>query len=155
MPDKYKPPYEFSTHIGAACAAPDLLISDVWMPGLSVVDLAAQIKAECPEGKILLFSGPATTQNFLKDASSQDNTFQSLQKPVHQFVMLKSIGAVAAESPQEGATDPPDATTHRNIMNAPENQATVRPVRRIGHNPRPALRLTASRSREPGVLDLV
>ena len=78
--------------------APDLLISDVLMPGLSGVDLAIQIKAECPECQILLFSGQATTHDLLKDARSQGNNFQLLQKPVDPSVILLSIEALTTES---------------------------------------------------------
>jgi DNA-binding NtrC family response regulator len=82
----------------AQLRAPDLLISDVLMPGLSGVDLAIQIKAECPECKILLFSGQATTHDLLKDARSQGNNFQLLQKPVDPSVFLLRIEALTTES---------------------------------------------------------
>jgi DNA-binding NtrC family response regulator len=77
----------------ARSRAPDLLISDVAMPDFSGVDLAIQIKAECPECRILLFSGHATSQDLLKDARGQGHDFQLLRKPVHPSVMLLSIGA--------------------------------------------------------------
>jgi DNA-binding NtrC family response regulator len=82
----------------AQLRAPDLLISDVLMPGLSGVDLAIQIRAECPECKILLFSGQATTWDLLEDAHSQGHYFELLQKPVHPSVILMSIEALEAES---------------------------------------------------------
>jgi DNA-binding NtrC family response regulator len=82
----------------AQSKAPDLLISDVLMPGLSGVDLAIQIRTECPECKILLFSGQATTHDLLKDARRQGNTFELLQKPVQPSAMLKSIEALTTES---------------------------------------------------------
>jgi CheY-like chemotaxis protein len=72
----------------ARSSAPDLLISDVLMPGLSGVDLAIQIKAQCPACKVLLFSGQATTRDLLKDARIQDHTFQVLQKLVDPCAML-------------------------------------------------------------------
>jgi DNA-binding NtrC family response regulator len=85
--------------LAAAMAnAPDLLISDVAMPGLSGIDLAIQIKAVCPACKILLFSGHATNQDLLKDARGQVNTFQLLQKPVHPSVMLSNIRALTLRS---------------------------------------------------------
>jgi CheY-like chemotaxis protein len=78
--------------------APDLLVSDVAMPGLSGVDLAIQIKGQYPECKILLFSGQAATLDLLKDARSQGHSFQLLQKPVHPSVMLSTIGELATEN---------------------------------------------------------
>jgi DNA-binding NtrC family response regulator len=81
--------------LGAAQAsAPDLLISDVAMPGLSGVDLAIRIKAQCPACKILFFSGHATNHDLFKDVRGQVNTFQLLQKPVHPSVMLSNVRAL-------------------------------------------------------------
>jgi DNA-binding NtrC family response regulator len=82
----------------ALASAPDLLISDVAMPGLSGIELAIQIKAACPACKILLFSGHATAQDLLKDACGQGNTFRLLQKPVHPSVMISNVEALTAES---------------------------------------------------------
>ena len=82
----------------ARSEAPDLLISDVAMPGLSGIDLAIQMKAQYPECKILLFSGQAATEDLLKEARSQGHIFPLLQKPVHPSVILSRIGALAAES---------------------------------------------------------
>ena len=92
----------FTSPLEALAAArsrpPDLLISDVAMPGLSGVDLAIQMKAQYPECKILLFSGQAATEDLLKDARSQGHIFPLLQKPVHPSIILSRIGALAAES---------------------------------------------------------
>jgi DNA-binding response OmpR family regulator len=81
----------------AQSRAPDLLITDVAMPHLSGVDLAIQIKAECPECKILLFSGQASTRDLLEDARRRGHDFQLLQKPVHPAAMLARIKALAEE----------------------------------------------------------
>ena len=81
---------------------PDLLISDVLMPGLSGVDLAIQIRAECPDCKVLLFSGQASTQDLLDDARRQGHDFQLLQKPVHPAEMLRSLKALEEESDLPG-----------------------------------------------------
>jgi CheY-like chemotaxis protein len=82
--------------------APDLLISDVAMRGISGIDLAIQMKAQYPECKILLFSGQAATQDLLEDARNQGHNFQLLDKPVHPSAMLSRVGAFAAESDLSG-----------------------------------------------------
>ena len=82
----------------ARLKAPDLLISDVAMPGISGIDLAIQIKMQYPACKILLFSGQAATLDLLEEARSQGHDFQLLEKPVHPSTMLAKIGALAAGS---------------------------------------------------------
>ncbi len=71
---------------------PDLLISDVAMPGLSGIDLALQIRARRPECQILLFSGHAATQDLLENARHQ--SFHLLLKPVHPCELLAELGAL-------------------------------------------------------------
>jgi len=70
---------------------PDLLISDVVMPQLSVVDLAIRIQAECPTCKVLLFSGQAATANLLKTAHERGHDFRLLAKPIHPSDLLSEI----------------------------------------------------------------
>jgi DNA-binding NtrC family response regulator len=90
----------------AQSRAPDLLITDVAMPGLSGVDLAIQIKAVCPACKILLFSGHPSNHDLLKDARGQVNTFQLLQKPVHPSVMLSNVRALTMKRSFAGRKSP-------------------------------------------------
>ena len=82
----------------ARSKAPDLLVSDVAMPGISGIDLAIQMKAQYPECKILLFSGHAATQDLLEDARSQGHNFQLLENPVHPSAMLSRIGDLVKEN---------------------------------------------------------
>jgi YesN/AraC family two-component response regulator len=44
---------------------PDLIISDVMMPGMNGVDMAVLIRERHPACKVLLFSGQASTLNIL------------------------------------------------------------------------------------------
>jgi DNA-binding response OmpR family regulator len=74
---------------------PDLLISDVAMPGFSGIDLAIQMRAQHPKCKILLFSGQAATLDLLADARNQGHDFHLLQKPVHPSDLLAEIGTLA------------------------------------------------------------
>ena len=114
----------------ARSRAPDLLISDVVMPDLSGVDLAILIKAECPECKILLFSGQAATQDLLKDARSQGHTFQLLQKPVHPSIMLSMIGVLATESSLAGSRTSPSPVPALPVYEA--SRRILRMQRRTG-----------------------
>ena len=70
---------------------PDLLISDVAMPGLSGIDLAIQMRAQHPECKILLFSGQAAALDLLEDARNQGHDFHLLLKPVHPTELLSEM----------------------------------------------------------------
>ncbi len=78
--------------------APDLLITDVMMPALSGIDLAIALKQECPNCKVLLFSGQAATANLLEAARLKGHDFELLSKPIHPTEFLKKIRNVAKES---------------------------------------------------------
>jgi CheY-like chemotaxis protein len=78
----------------ARLSAPDLLISDVMMPELSGVELAILLTKDCPECKVLLFSGQAATANLLDKARAEGHDFQLLTKPIHPADLLLKIKAV-------------------------------------------------------------
>jgi CheY-like chemotaxis protein len=80
----------------ARSESPDLVISDVAMPGISGIDLAIQIRAQYPNCKILLFSGQAATLDLLENARAQGHDFRLLQKPVHPSEFLFEIGQLSA-----------------------------------------------------------
>jgi DNA-binding NtrC family response regulator len=75
----------------ARSEAPDLVISDVAMPGISGVELAIQMREQHPNCKILLFSGQAATSDLLESARAQGYDFRLLQKPVHPSEFLYEI----------------------------------------------------------------
>jgi DNA-binding NtrC family response regulator len=72
--------------------APDLLISDVELPGLSGIDLAIQMKAQYPTCKILLFSGQVATLNLLEEARAQGYEFDFLLKPSRRPILSPAKG---------------------------------------------------------------
>jgi DNA-binding NtrC family response regulator len=76
--------------------APDLLISDVVMPGLTGIDLAIQVQQHCPGCKILLFSGQAATGHLLESLRDRGYNFQLLSKPVHPADLLAKIRDLTA-----------------------------------------------------------
>jgi CheY-like chemotaxis protein len=95
----------------ARSESPDLVISDVAMPGISGIELAIQMRAQYPNSKILLFSGQAATLDLLEGARAQGYDFRLLQKPVFPSELLYEIGQLSpgllqalplAESPMPG-----------------------------------------------------
>ena len=70
---------------------PDLLISDVVMPGMTGVDLAIALTHAIRTCKVLLFSGQAATVDLLEKARESGHDFTTLSKPVHPTDMLRRI----------------------------------------------------------------
>ena len=70
---------------------PNMLISDVIMPGTSGIDAAIQIGKMLPTCKILLFSGQAETVDLLENARAQGHVFEILAKPVHPVDLLARL----------------------------------------------------------------
>lgn len=70
---------------------PDLLITDVMMPGMTGVELAIRFRKTFPECKVLLFSGQAATANLLTEAHEQGYDFDLLAKPVHPADLLAKL----------------------------------------------------------------
>ena len=76
----------------ARSEAPDLLISDVTMPGISGIDLAMTMRAQYPKCKILLFSGHPATPALIEEARRQGHEFHLLWKPMPPAELLLEIG---------------------------------------------------------------
>jgi DNA-binding NtrC family response regulator len=72
---------------------PDIVISDVIMPGMNGVDLAVLIRERCPDCRIVLFSGQAATNDLLEEARRKGNMFEILQKPILPADLLAKIAA--------------------------------------------------------------
>ncbi len=80
----------------AEAAPPDLIISDVMMPGMTGIELAITVTQTIPGCKILLFSGQAATVDLLEEARDGGYNFTTLTKPVYPTDMLRRISECLA-----------------------------------------------------------
>ena len=78
-------------------ARPELVISDVVMPGMSGLDMAVLIRERHPECKVLLFSGQASTLNILDMVGQRGYDFELLAKPIHPTDLLARVASVDDE----------------------------------------------------------
>jgi CheY-like chemotaxis protein len=85
---------------------PNLMISDVVMPGMSGIELSIAIRRDFPSCQVLLFSGQAATAEMLEDASTHGHHFELLAKPVHPVDLLERVKQLlgAAEEPPARAS---------------------------------------------------
>jgi DNA-binding NtrC family response regulator len=95
---------------------PDLLLSDVVMPGLGGVDLALAVRQSIPACKILLFSGQAATMDLLAAAREAGQTFTILEKPLHPTTLLAWIAKLldaddSSEQNPDGSPRPLESGT--------------------------------------------
>jgi CheY-like chemotaxis protein len=81
----------------AAIVRPQLLISDVVMPGMTGVELAIALGELIPDCKVLLFSGQAATADLLQEARQLGHDFTTLTKPIHPTDMLRRISECFAD----------------------------------------------------------
>lgn len=72
----------------ALLTPPELLITDVSLPGMSGIELAITIRRIFPDCKVLLFSGHAATAGLMAGAQRAGHTFTLLSKPVHPKELL-------------------------------------------------------------------
>lgn len=73
---------------------PDLVISDVVMPGMSGIEVAMGISQDLPTCRILLYSGQAETAQMMDEARSRGHEFELLAKPVHPVDLLEKVKAL-------------------------------------------------------------
>lgn len=70
---------------------PDLVLSDVVMPGMNGIELAIAVSQQFRDCYILLFSGQADTAAILEDAKRRGYNFELLAKPLHPEELLTRI----------------------------------------------------------------
>lgn len=72
---------------------PDLLLSDVAMPGMTGVELAITMIHLIDDCKVLLVSGQSATTDLLGEARNAGYDFPLLNKPIHPRLLLERLSS--------------------------------------------------------------
>jgi len=79
----------------ASQSCPSLLLTDVLMPQTNGFEVALEIKRKCPECRLLLFSGQASTaqlaSTYVQTFTNRGYRFELLPKPLHPDSLLKRL----------------------------------------------------------------
>ena len=79
----------------ASQCCPSLLLTDVLMPQTNGFEVALEIKRKCPECRLLLFSGQASTaqlaSTYVQTFTNRGYRFELLPKPLHPDSLLKRL----------------------------------------------------------------
>jgi CheY-like chemotaxis protein len=70
---------------------PQVVLSDVVMPGMNGIETGIQIRERVPDCKVILFSGQAATLDMLEKARLQGYDFQILAKPIKPEQLIAAI----------------------------------------------------------------
>ena len=75
---------------------PQILIVDVFIPGLNGVETAKQIRSFLPQCRVWLFAGQTFTRDLVKGAIAEGYNFNLLSKPIHPTELLSKIRLAAS-----------------------------------------------------------
>lgn len=70
---------------------PDVVVSDVVMPGLNGVELGIKIREALPKCRVILFSGQTATLDLLREARKGGHEFEIVPKPVKPETLISII----------------------------------------------------------------
>ena len=103
----------------ALLTPPQLLITDVVLPGMSGVELAIRMRRIYPNCQVLLFSGQAATVDLLGDPKYSVHNFVLLSKPLHPRELLSHICDFGPELQTRQAASEAVNRSHRSRMTVP------------------------------------
>jgi CheY-like chemotaxis protein len=83
----------------ALLVPPELLLTDVAMPGMDGIELAIAVRKAVPDCKVLLLSGQAVTSDFSAQGNQAGHDhFNVLTKPVHPDDLLSETSRLFGQS---------------------------------------------------------
>ncbi|MBF0675162.1 nitrogen regulation protein NR(I) [Pseudomonas sp.] len=113
---------------------PDVIISDIRMPGASGLDMLAQIRAQHPGLPVIIMTAHSDLDSAV--ASYQGGAFEYLPKPfdVDEAVSLVKRAHLHAQEQQNQAVPEPQHTTPEIIGEAPAMQEVFRAIGRLSQS---------------------
>ena len=88
---------------------PDVLVSDVLMPGLNGFEIGLRVKQHCPNCRLVFVTGlnPRVVRenNLMRALEAGGYEFQLLTKPVHPDIFLESVRVALLKQPQSTTGD--------------------------------------------------
>jgi two-component system cell cycle response regulator CpdR len=76
-------------HLQSGC--PEILLSDVILPGMSGVEIAKRAVAQCPEMKVFFISGQAASLDILSKAKKSGLDFELFAKPTDPEELIQAL----------------------------------------------------------------
>lgn len=75
---------------------PDVIISDVMLPGMNGIDFAILMREASPDCRVILISGHPGTADVVRNARDRGHTFELLPKPCHPTDLLARVSGTTA-----------------------------------------------------------
>ena len=85
----------------ARITSPDMLITDVCMPGMGGIELAVAIRGSYPQCRVLLFSGQMSTVDLLVASRNAGYDFAAISKPIHPTELLAKVSESLSRRKEE------------------------------------------------------
>lgn len=79
---------------------PQVLITDIIMPGINGIVLATRVHERLPDCQILLFSGQVGVSTLIESARTSGLRFDLMPKPIHPSEVLKLLSRLLHSNSQ-------------------------------------------------------
>jgi CheY-like chemotaxis protein len=70
---------------------PDIVLTDIVMPGMSGIDMAIQLMPVLPNCRIILFTGQTAAGDLLEKARSEGYNFEVFPKPIDPNALIPAL----------------------------------------------------------------